>query len=386
MFLPLLGVMSVSSRQELAAIANDMFMVPDLGDIAGGSAPTYIPSILNWGGAVRETLPSTYFMWFALPLLPWLRWRTLRRTARPISSVAVFSGIYAILVLGPSNVWLFRWPIRIIEYLYLGLGVLFAVLLTAGLARDKIRERALGSVAMIGLGAYLSFAVRPEYWRMHLAAAIAVGILIFAVLWAYQRRGWLGAGAVLLVGTIGVVTYQTSRIPVVGPGVGVEPPRSVSRLHAGTSDYRGTVLQLAQQTPVHTQDMADGQVLFGNESLAAGITAINRYSGIGFAKFTTALCMDYKGVVCKESFDKLWQPVPGTGGARLIDVLGVQTLVLQNWLLPKVVDEAPPLGWKVLRRDDVRTVWVRQDPRCGPRTPPPSTSAPSSPRLAAVAS
>src|SRR4051794_9074934 len=33
-FLPLIGALEVSSRQELAMVANDTFMVPDLGDIA----------------------------------------------------------------------------------------------------------------------------------------------------------------------------------------------------------------------------------------------------------------------------------------------------------------------------------------------------------------
>jgi hypothetical protein len=366
-FLPLLGVMSVSSRQELAAIVNDTFMVPDLGDLAGSSAPTYLPSITNWAGAVRESLPSTYFIWFAIPLLPWLRWGTLRRAARPLTSVAVVSGLYALAVVGPSNLWLFRWPIRLIEYLYLGLGVLLAVLLSAGLARDRLRERALATGALVVFGGYLSFAVRPEYWRMHFAAMIAVLALVLGAVLAYRRWGWRAFGAVLLVGTIGVVTYQTSRIPVLEKGgIAVEPPRSVSRMENGTASYRGTVLQLASQTPVRTPDMDDGEILFGNETVAAGLSAINRYSGIGFAEFTSALCMDYKGSLtnCRDpngAYDGLWRVVPGTG-APLIDALRVETLVLQDWLLPEVVTRTPPQGWRVEVRDGTRTVWIRENP------------------------
>ena len=53
-FLPLLGTSDVSARQQLANIANDTFLVPDLGDLAASSSPTYLPSITNWNGAVLE--------------------------------------------------------------------------------------------------------------------------------------------------------------------------------------------------------------------------------------------------------------------------------------------------------------------------------------------
>lgn len=361
-FQPLLGALPVSSRQELAAIVNDTFMVPDLGDLAGSSAPTYLPSITNWGGALRENLPSTYFVWFALPLLPWLRWGALRRPARPLASVFVISGLYAMAVLGPSNLWLFRWPIRLVEYLYLGLAVLLAVLVSAGLANDRIRARALATVVLVVFGGYLSFAVRPEYYRMHLAAMIAVGVLSLGAVAAYRRWGWRAFGAVLLVGTIGVVTYQTSRIPVgVSDGAGLVPPHSVSRMTQGTAAYQGTVLQLASQAGVRTQDMDDGEILFGNESLATGHETINRYSGIGFVELGSALCIDYKGVTCPEAYDRLWRNLPGTD-VPLIDALRVQTLVLQNRLLPDVVDQSPPQGWRELVRDGTRTVWVREAP------------------------
>jgi hypothetical protein len=361
-FLPLLGAMSVTTRETLASISNDTFMVPHLGDIAASSAPTYLPPILNWGGAVRENLPSTYFIWFVVPLLPWLRWRTLRSAARPLTSVAVISGCYLALVVGPSNLWLFRWPIRLIEYLYVGLAVLIAVLLTAGLAKDRLRERAIATVLLIGGGAYLSAAVRPEYYRIHAVATVIVLVLIGGAIVAYRRWGWRAFGAVLVIGTIGVVTYQTARIPVVGPGgVLVTPPVSVAEIQRGAASYQGTVLQLAEQGPVRTQDYADGDLLFGNENLSRGHETINHYSGIGFEKLTTALCMDYKGAVCAQSFGRLWQPLPGTD-VTLVDALRVDTLVLQRALLPDVVDQTPPAGWQVAAQDDVRTVWVRHDP------------------------
>ena len=339
-----------------------LIFLPLVGDIAASSAPTYFPSILNWNGALRENLPSTYFIWFVLPLLPWLRWRSLRTSARGLTSVVSISAGYGLLVLGPSNLWLFRWPIRLIEYLYLGLAVLFAVLLSAGLARDRMRERALVSAVIVAGGAYLSFAVRPEYPRMHLLAAVAVLLLVLAVVVVQHRRGWRAAGAVLLLGTIGVLTYQSARIPVRIPGqAAVEPPSVVSRLRQGHESYQGVVLQLASQTGVRTQDQDDGELLFGNLSLLPGQETINRYSGIGFAELTSVLCMDYRGATCPDAYPRLWWAVPGTD-VPLIDALRVRTLVLQNSLLPDVVRGAPRPGWRVLLQDGVRTVWVRENP------------------------
>jgi hypothetical protein len=362
-FLPLVGTLEVSARQELAALHNDTFMVPDLGDLAASSAPSYLPSITNWGGAVLESLPSTYFIWFAIPLLPWLRWRSLRPAAKSMLSLAVITGIFGVLVLGPSNVWLFRWPIRLIEYLYLGLGVFLAVLLSAGLATDRWRQRTLATVVLVGVGAYMSFAVRPEYYGIHAVATLVVLLFCVGALLAYRRRGWVAAGSVLLLGTIAVVSYQTYKFPF-RPDSGVtpfDPPQSVSRVQRGTAEFRGVVLQLAQQGRVQREDMADGKLLWGNETHMTGQEYINHYSGIGFVKLLTALCMDYKGVTCPDSYDRLWRSY-GNTDVRLIDALRVETLVLENKLLPQVVNRQPPAGWRVLVRDDVRTVWLRQDP------------------------
>ncbi len=52
-------------------------------------------------------------------------------------------------------------------------------------------------------------------------------------------------------------------------------------------------------------------------------------------------------------------PVEGTG-VLLVDALRVRTLILQRSLLPEVVDESPPAGWRVAERDDVRVVWVAE--------------------------
>ncbi len=363
-FLPLLGASDVTSRQQLAQIANDTFFVPDLGDLAAASSPTYLPSILNWNGALLEQVPSTYFAWFVLPLLPWLQWGSLQARLRSLASVFVVAGVYLTATLGPSNLWLFRWPLRLIEYVYLAAGVLFAVALSAGLATSQVRRRAIATGAIVIAGSYLAWAVRPQdhNW-IHLAGLALVAALLTAGLVAYFRRGLWALGIVLIAGTAPVVTFQTSVFPQTSAaGTPVYPAYDIARLKAGTKEYQGTVLQLASLTGVTTEQQRSGEIMFGNLPRAAGHVTIGSYTGMGFVKFANALCMDYRGATCPRAFDRLWQPADHDTNVPLIDAMRVSTLVLQRSLLPEVADRTPPPGWRVADRNSVRTVWVRDRP------------------------
>jgi hypothetical protein len=361
-FYPLVEALPVSTRESLAAIANDMFMVPHLGDMVASSAPTYLPPIVNWNGAVIETVPSTYFIWFVVPLLPWLRWRQLGKLAKSAVSLCVFTGIFLALTVGPSNLWLFRWPIRLIDYFYAGVAVVVAVALSTGLARDRVKQRAWTTAGLVLLGAYLSYVLTPQYRTVHILATLLVGALIAAALYVYRTRSWQAFGAVLMVGTIAVFAYQGARLPVVNPGaISVDQPYDVVKMQAGTANLKGTVLQLSNVSDANTQDMASGELVFGNESLLENNESLIRYTGTGFDKFTSAMCMDYRGDVCTGVWGRLWQPVKGTD-VNLIDALRVQSLVIDRKLFPKQANEAPPAGWQIVSKDASRTLWERTDP------------------------
>jgi hypothetical protein len=363
-FLPLLGTLPVTDRQASAGLANDSFLVPHLGDFLASSAPTYLPQIVNWGGSLFERLPSTYFLWFAIPILPWVRWNALRRSDRPLTSLLVITTVFGAMTVGPSNVWLFRWPIRLIEYFYLGVAVLLALALSRGLARDHLRRRTWATAGLVAAGAYLSFAVRPDISRMHLLAGAGVLALVLAAAWASRRWGMRVSAAVLLLGTVLVVTYQTGRLPI---GVGAVSDRagtpvSVDQVERATSSYRGAVLQLATQASLATATSRQtGELLFGNESLMSGHESVVRYSGMSFQEFSDALCINYRGRVCPEAFDRIWRPV-GNTGAPLVDLLEIETLVLDAGVFPGPASEPPRPGWTVAARDDLRTVWVRDLP------------------------
>ncbi len=362
-FLPLLGTSSVSARQQLANLANDTFLVPDLGDLAGASSPTYLPSITNWNGALLEQLPSTYLAWFVLPLLPWLRWGALRGRGASLTSLGVVGGAYFLATLGPSNLWLFRWPVRLIEYLYLAVAVIFAVALSAGLATDRVRFRALASGAIVVLGGYLAWAVQPGQYRVHAAGVVVVAGLVALAVLAGRRRGMAALGAVVVVGTAGILTLQTSVFPPIPEGQTPHyPPYDLSDMTAGTAGYEGTVLQLARLDGVTTGQKRAGELLFGNLPRATGVESVVSYSGIGFLEFNERLCIDYRGVTCPEAFDRLFSPTGEGVPVRLIDALRVSTLVIQRSLLPEAAQDTPQSGWRVLDRTPVRTVWVREQP------------------------
>jgi hypothetical protein len=363
-FLPLLGAGPVSDRQQLATVANDAFMVPGLGDLAAGSSPTYLPAIVNWKGAVLEHVPSTYLAWFVLPLLPWLRWDRLRQHRASLAGVFVLGGFYLLAALGPSNLWLFRWPVRVVEYLYLAVAVVFALLLSEGLAVDHGRKRVVASAAVVGLGGYLAWAAQPSgLGGAHVVGVAIVGTATALAVVAHRRWGMPGLGAVVVAGTAAVLVLQTSVLPA-GPPTGpvVRPAHEVSAMAAGATEYRGTVLQLAALAGVRTEQVQTGQILFGNLARVVGRETVTAYTGIGFRAFQTELCMDYRGAVCPQAFERLWAPAGRGVAAPLIDVLRVSTLVVQRSLRPDVADLVPPAGWRVAATTPARAVWVRERP------------------------
>jgi hypothetical protein len=362
-FLPLLSTSGVTFRQQWAGVANNTFMVPSIEDLAASSSPTYLPPILNWGGQL-QVIPSTYFAWFIIPLLPWIRWNSLKGQPRHLISLFVAGVVFLGLTLGPSNIWLFRWPLRMVEYLYLSASVLFAIALSAGLATDRVQQRATATAAIVLASTYLAWAVQPQLDSLiQLAGLALVAVLFTACLTAYLRSGLRALGIVLFAGTGLVVTLQTSVFPLTPSGqVPVYPLYDVARLKANTSNYHGTVLQLASMSGVTTDERQPGEIMFGNLPRAAGLVTVGSYTGLGFAKFADTLCMDYRGATCAEAFARLWQPADHGTDVALIDVMRVSTLVLQRSLLPDVVDRTPPPGWRVTSTNGVRTVWERDHP------------------------
>ena len=123
-YLQLLNVLTQVDRPYGSTFANPNYLSPSLGELVGLSSPSHRPRMDTWIGN-GDLVPSTYLSWLILGVLPWLKWRATGSWRSQISLVST-TVIFLLFPLGPDAVWLFRWPIRLIEYSSVGAAVLFA--------------------------------------------------------------------------------------------------------------------------------------------------------------------------------------------------------------------------------------------------------------------
>ena len=365
-YLPLVGTLAVTGRQAVSPVSNDGYLVPSIQDLLGMSSPTYIPQMLAW--TIRfDYVPSTYFAWFALPLLPWVRWRTVLRSWREYVSLGVFALILLLMTIGPSEIWLFRWPIRLVEYLYVAVAVLFALLLTPGLGREHRPARAWLSAATIFLGFFLAWGSQPDDWTRHALVALTVGALLTGAILLFQRFSWRPFTAVLLAGVAIFAPLQVAlfnwHAQAVTPTTDIVPAHSLQKMAEATEGFEGVVLQLgALERGVDPESVSSGRLMWGNQNAAAGLESLNRYTGIGFPGFIASLCMDYRGsTVCEEAADVLVEEIGPGYSVDYLDAFGVNTLVYSKASFD--VEEIPlPEGWEVIDDAPDRLVLRRPDP------------------------
>jgi hypothetical protein len=103
---------SVTYRND-SKIGNSGLMVPGLGDLLNASTPSFAA----WVDAFEHpylTVPATYLAWYALPLLPWLRYRAIVDALVSRMAVPVYAGARPGFSVGPSEAWMFRWPLRVV--------------------------------------------------------------------------------------------------------------------------------------------------------------------------------------------------------------------------------------------------------------------------------
>ena len=132
-YLPLVLTQPVTYRSE-SKIGNSGLMVPGLGDLLNASTPSFAA----WVDAFEKpylTVPATYLAWYALPLLPWLRYRAIVDAFASRMAVPVYTVIGLAFSVGPSEAWMFRWPLRVVPYFVLPAAVLLAIALAQGLCR-----------------------------------------------------------------------------------------------------------------------------------------------------------------------------------------------------------------------------------------------------------
>lgn len=362
-FLPLLLTTSVGYRAGSGTF-NDGFLKPSLTNLLEMSTPAVQPEMTNFSHGFL-TVPAMYLAWFVLPMVPWLRWRLLREKWRDYMGIYVFGGIYLMLMLGPSDIWLFRWPLRLIDFFWFPFVLVWALLANQGPLRTHWRWRAVASVAIIMFGAWLAFGERPERAAIELYGTAAVLVLVALLI----RVGWLTrAGfAVLMVGILAVLGLQVVWYPGNYNVLNYQFPNSTRHLQTQFAKYQGVTVQVASMDHIQGKDLLPNRayqdMLFGSMYSVAGVESTTDYSGIGYTKLDTTLCMTYQGSSCADTWQNIWQQPDGYT-VPTADLVRARTVVVQNALLDTRTDPVPA-GWHRSPQDDqsgLVTVYQRDTP------------------------
>lgn len=346
---------SSSGARSASGLWNDEFLAVNLSDLLGMSSPTHQPYITIFGNRPM-VMPGTYLAWYVLPLVPWLRWRLLRERWRELTSVLCFGAIYLLLVLGPSQIWLFRWPARLLPFLYLAVIVVFASLASAGLHTEKPRSRFALTALAVFLGTWLAFSDDPVPWRWH--GLVAVLILVGAAVIVRWGSGGVRGMLAMSIGSLVFLSAQLALHPMNSNTTDYRPPTSKSAMQERFADRDGVTVQIfTTGRLLSLYPPAEGwqDFLTGNLPSLAGMDSTTAYSGIGFSKFDKALCATFTGDACPELWNSLWR-VPKGADRSLADLIRAENVVVLNGYVPKL---EVPAGWVEESRTKVATVYHR---------------------------
>lgn len=358
-YLPFLMTSSIGNRAQ-SATHNDEFMAPGLSDLLGMSTPGFQPYIQMFG-APYMTFPGLYLGWFVLPLAPWLRWRRLGEAWRVWSGAAAFGLFYLLLVLGPSQIWMFRWPARLLPFLTLAIFVILARALTGGLQRDHRGARWAVSSGLIVMGAWQAYSDRPEHSTWAILSAVGVGLLtaVFLRVRSVRGRGY----AVGAVGLLGVLALQLYWMPSNASVTNYDFPATRSQMQENFGGrYEGLTIQVADLFKL-PRDATEPEgawrdILFGNTYSVSGVESTTAYTGIGFTTHDSALCLNYFGATCRDAWFTLWEKPKGED-VPLVDMLGARTVVVQKTL---VASPQTPEGWEKTEETRYVNVFRRTAP------------------------
>jgi hypothetical protein len=364
-YLPLVETVSLAVRSAGEPVMNNGKLRPAPGDLLLLGAPTYVPPIRAITGVMQ--VPATYFCWFLVPLLPWLRLDGLRRRLPELTAVGVVGLVYLAMTIGPSKLWLFRWPIRLTEYLYLALAVLLALALSRGLARDRLVGRSALTTLLVLLTGYLAWADDPGAWRRAAVGTALVLALSAGALLVHRVVGVRRAWALALVLVVGTGLTVGLQLRVFGENASSRVwhfPTQVDALQDDFADWGdGTAIQFADLKPI--QDSGNdarlraqwSDYLAGSMFHVAGVDAVNNYTGMGLVDFTRSLCMNYDGLARRCGYRAMWSP-PEPDRPPLAELMKLSTVVAQPALA-----EGVPLseGWRVDPSVSGEAVVVRRE-------------------------
>lgn len=343
-----------------SGIWNTEFLAINLSHLLGMSNPTFRPYITMFGGNPMG-FPGTYLGWFVLPLLPWLRWGQMRGHWRELSSVLVVGGIFLVFVLGPDQLGMFRWPARLIPFMFTAIIIVFAVVASRGFHADRWRLRALLSGVVILAGWWMAYSDVPGAWKWHGVVSVLIA-----------------AGTFITVRWAGADSFKTFLVLGVGTVLALGPQLALAKSNPNVADYQfpssrsemrqqfaersdGLVVQIFDVQRLVTEYGADERwddLLAGDAPSTAGYESTTAYSGIGFTAFDSALCLTYNGGTCPDAWQQLWRE-PDGAQASLADLIRAKYVVVQN---DYAQDLRAPEGWTRTDQTEVVTIYERDAP------------------------
>ncbi|WP_139282017.1 hypothetical protein [Rhodococcus zopfii] len=328
-----------------AQILNDQFLTVPWSESLNASLPSTLPAFTSWWGYVQP-MPVVYIAWFLVPALAFVDWGRARSAWRDLSAVGLFTVIVLMWTAGPGAIGPLRWPARVLPMVALGALVLVCVLLGRFPAGDWRRRLPAAGVLIASL-LLRSVSAAPHLTLVHAAAATAVAVLGIAGVALRSRKGvaWACGLAVAAIPPVAFVQVWSVQLTPMSWNL----PERRSEMIEAFPEMPGTTLQLADRGLIPPEGKslsgAYGSLVFGNYAKNLEKTYVGGYTPNGNFNFGEMLCMRWDAGVCPEAFRQAFAVEPTTG-ERVVDLMLVDRVVLQNALYPDARASPPPSGWK----------------------------------------
>ncbi|MGW4356107.1 hypothetical protein ACWELJ_28875 [Nocardia sp. NPDC004582] len=356
-YLPGMLSSPVTWRGNERVLSDDFLTVP-WSESLNASLPSTVPAFTGWWGYVQP-MPMVYIAWFVVPVLAFVDWGAVRRSAREYAGPALFAVVFLMWTAGPGRIGPLRWPARVLPMLAVGVLVLVCVVVSRH-GRFDAPRRWIAAAVLIGLLFVRSFCAAPHLVVRHLIATAVVAALTAALVRLARTRGPAAACALAVVAMFPIAYAQ---VRVQGPTpMSYHFPERRSEMTAAFPRFDGVTLQLADRALVPPAEQsaagAWGSLAFGNYAKNLGLNYVNAYTPIGYRAFSALLCMGWDGSTCPAAFGAAFSAEPETG-RRYVDLMKVDRVVLQRAQYPDAGRQAPPPGWRwVDYPGHERYIWV----------------------------
>lgn len=356
-YLPGMLSSPVTWRGNERVLSDDFLTVP-WSESLNASLPSTVPAFTGWWGYVQP-MPMVYIAWFAVPVLAFVDWGAVRRSAREYAGPALFALVFLMWTAGPGRIGPLRWPARVLPMLAVGVLVLVCVLVSRH-GRFDAPRRWIAAAVLIGLLFVRSFCAAPHLVIRHLIATAVVAALTVALVRLASTRGPAAACAVAIVAMF-PIAYTQVRVQAPTP-MSYHFPERRSEMTAAFPRFGGVTLQLADRALVPPAEQsaagAWGSLAFGNYAKNLGLNYVNAYTPIGYRAFSSLLCMGWDGSTCPAAFGAAFSAEPETG-RTFVDLMKVDRVVLQRAQYPDAGLRPAPPGWTwVDYPGHERYIWV----------------------------